>query len=90
VTQGGSIGYWSADLFVQQVKAVGKDLSPDNFVKVINGGFTSSPPATGGLGPISFPEGHSHPAPCAGLVKVSNKTFSVVQPFKCYKTYPAK
>ncbi len=89
VTQGNSIGYWSADLFVQMVKAVGPNLSPDNFVKVINGGFKSQP-VSGGLGEIDFPDGHSHPAPCAAFVKVQGTQFMVTQPFKCYTNIPAK
>jgi len=89
VTQGGSIGYWSADLFVQMVKAVGQNLTPDNFAKVINGGFKSTQPS-GGLGALTFPDAHSVPAPCAALVKVVNKAFQVVQPYKCYETFPAK
>jgi ABC-type branched-subunit amino acid transport system substrate-binding protein len=90
VSQGGSIGYWSADLFVQMVKAVGPNLTSDNFNKLINGGFKSQPPASGGLGEIDYPDGHHHPAPCAALVKVQGTQFVVTQPFKCYSTIPAK
>ena len=90
VGQGNSIGYWSADLFVQMLKAVGTNLNPDNFVKVINGGFKSQPPASGGLGEIDFPTGHSQPAPCAAFVKVQGTQFVVTQPFKCYSNIPAK
>jgi ABC-type branched-subunit amino acid transport system substrate-binding protein len=90
ITQGNTIGYWSADLFVQMLKAVGPNLNPDNFTSVVNSNFKTNPPATGGLGPLSFPDGHSHPAPCAAFVKVQGTQFVVTQPFKCYQNIPAK
>jgi ABC-type branched-subunit amino acid transport system substrate-binding protein len=90
ITQGNTIGYWSADLFVQMLKAVGPNLNPDNFASVVNSNFKTNPPATGGLGPLSFPDGHSHPAPCAAFVKVQGTQFVVAQPFKCYQNIPAK
>jgi ABC-type branched-subunit amino acid transport system substrate-binding protein len=90
ITQGNSIGYWSADLLVQMLKAVGNNLSPDNFQSVVNNNFKTNPPATGGLGPLGFPLGHSDPAPCAAFVKVQGTQFVVTQPFKCYQNIPAK
>jgi ABC-type branched-subunit amino acid transport system substrate-binding protein len=90
ITQGNSIGYWSADLFVQMLKAVGSNLSPDNFQSVVNNNFKTNPPSSGALGPLSFPDGHSHPAPCAAFVKVQGTQFVVTQQFKCYQNIPAK
>jgi ABC-type branched-subunit amino acid transport system substrate-binding protein len=90
ITQGNSIGYWSADLLVQMLKAVGSNLNPDNFQSVVNNNFKTNPPASGALGPLSFPDGHSHPAPCAAFVKVQGTNFVVTQPFKCYQNIPAK
>ena len=43
VTQGGSIGYWSTDLMIQMLKAISGEITPDNFRKVAEGGFTYKP-----------------------------------------------
>jgi ABC-type branched-subunit amino acid transport system substrate-binding protein len=84
VTQGGSIGYWSADVMVQMVKAISGDITADNFRKVAEGGFTYKP-ADGGIGEIKYPDGHFNPAPCAGMVQVKGGKYVVAVPFQCYK-----
>jgi branched-chain amino acid transport system substrate-binding protein len=91
VTQGASIGYWSTDLLVQMLKAIQGDITPDNFRKVAEGGFTYKP-ADGGIGEIKYPDGHFNPAPCAGIVQVKAGKYVPVVPFKCYSLVnpPAK
>jgi ABC-type branched-subunit amino acid transport system substrate-binding protein len=84
VTQGGSIGYWSADLLIQMLKAINGDITPDNFRKVAEGGFTYKP-LEGGIGEIKYPDGHFNPAPCSAIVQVKGGKFVSVVPFKCYK-----
>jgi branched-chain amino acid transport system substrate-binding protein len=83
VTQGGSIGYWSADLMIQMLKAIKGDITGDSFRAMAEGGFTYSPP-DGGPGPISYPAGHYNPAPCSALVKVTGGKYVSAVPFKCY------
>jgi ABC-type branched-subunit amino acid transport system substrate-binding protein len=84
VTQGASVGYWSADLMVQMVKAISGDITADNFRKVAEGGFTYKP-ADGGIGEIKYPDGHFNPAPCAGMVQVKGGKYVSAVPFQCFK-----
>jgi branched-chain amino acid transport system substrate-binding protein len=86
-TQGVQLGYWSADILLQMLKAVGSNLTPTSFEAKINGGFKYQPPA-GGMGPVSFPGDHVKPTPCAALVKIANAKFEVVSPFACYSSIP--
>jgi ABC-type branched-subunit amino acid transport system substrate-binding protein len=84
VTQGGSIGYWSTDLMIQMLHAIKGDITPDNFRKAAEAGFTYKP-LEGGIGEIKYPDGHFNPAPCAGIVQVKGGKYVSVVPFKCYK-----
>jgi ABC-type branched-subunit amino acid transport system substrate-binding protein len=88
LTTGGAVGYWSADVFLQMLEAVGEDLTAERFHEVINAGFTYKPP-TGGLGEVSFPKGFTQPTPCAALVKVENGKYVSALPFDCYGVVPA-
>jgi ABC-type branched-subunit amino acid transport system substrate-binding protein len=90
-TQGASIGYWSTELLRQMLVAVAAkgDITPDNFRKVIEGGFTSTP-VDGGLGAITFPAGHEENVPCSGLVQVKDAKYISAVPFKCYTLLDAK
>lgn len=82
---GTSIGYWSADVLVQMLQAVGPDLTPENFDKVINGGWTYKPVGTPfGIGPVSYPQDHDQPTPCAALVQVKGTEYKPVLPMTCY------
>jgi branched-chain amino acid transport system substrate-binding protein len=90
-TQGASIGYWSTELLRQMLVATAAkgDITPDNFRKVVEGGFTSTPVA-GGLGAITFPAGHEENVPCSGLVQVVGGKYVSAVPFKCYTLLDAK
>lgn len=83
VTQGGSVGYWSTDLMIQMVKSIKGDITADSFRAVAEGGFTYKP-LEGGIGSISYPEGHTNPSPCAAMVQVKNGKYVSAAPFKCY------
>jgi branched-chain amino acid transport system substrate-binding protein len=84
-TQGASIGYWSTELLVQMLQATSAkgDITADNFRKVVEGGFKSTT-VDGGLGAISFPDGHNNPVPCAGVVQVKGGKYVSSVPFACY------
>lgn len=89
VTLGTMLTYWSADVFVQMLQGVGQDLTPQRFGEVVNGGWSYKPwgdPA--GLGPISYPDGHSQPAPCSALVKINGTKYEPVAPLQCFKNVP--
>jgi branched-chain amino acid transport system substrate-binding protein len=81
---GTSIGYWSADLLVQQLELVGPELNTQTFYDTINlCGFLYASPE-GGIGPIGYPIGHFEMQPCAGLVRVVDGVYTSAVPFKCY------
>jgi len=84
VTQGASIGWWSADVMVQMLQSIDGDITADNFHTLAESGWTYAP-VDGGIGPISYPDGHTNPAPCAGLVKVEGGKYVSAVPFKCYE-----
>jgi hypothetical protein len=83
-----SIGYWSADVMVQMLKAVGSDLTPDRFNEVINGspGFAYQPFGDPfGIGPVQYPRDHAQPTPCAAMVQVQGNSYQPVLPMTCYE-----
>jgi branched-chain amino acid transport system substrate-binding protein len=85
---GQQVGWFSADLFLQQLEAAGRDLTPQSFQAAANNGFTYEAPE-GGLGPVSFPEGHDAAAPCAAVVKVNGQNYEQILPMTCYESLPA-
>ena len=87
MSQGVSIGYWSADVLLQMLDAVGPDLTPETFDQVINGGFEYEG-LEGSMGPVTFPDGHTVPTPCATLVQTVDGEFDVINPFSCYEAIP--
>lgn len=83
---GTALSYWMADSFVQMLQSVGKDLTPDTFDKVINGGWTYKPEGTPpGIGPVKYPEGHSEPSPCGAMVQIKDAKYVPVTPLTCYE-----
>lgn len=82
---GTALGYWSADVLVQMLEAVGPDLTPETFDAVINGGWTYEPQGDPfGIGPVSYPRDHDQPTPCAALVQVAGTEYTPVLPMTCY------
>ena len=89
ITLGGALTYWMADVFVQMLDGVGKDLTADRFGEVVNGGWGYEPEGDpAGLGPIEFPAGHSEPAPCSALVKIEGAKYDPVKPIECFENLP--
>jgi branched-chain amino acid transport system substrate-binding protein len=88
VTLGAEMGYIEAELLVEQLQAVGKNLNTKTFDQTVNGGkFTSFATLQGGPGKLEWPAGHLLPADCAAIVKVSGTSFNVVEPFACYQSF---
>ena len=86
------IGYWTGDLFVQMLKATaaaGRPLTGDGIEQTVNAGFNYTPTLDGGVGAQKFPEAENVPTPCASLIQVKNKQYTVAVPFKCYENLPA-
>ncbi len=86
ISLGGALGYWSADVLVQQLEAAGEDLTPEAFQKAMED-FTYEP-MDGGIGPVSFPMDKTAPTPCAAIVGIKGGAYDVLEPMDCYETLP--
>jgi branched-chain amino acid transport system substrate-binding protein len=91
ITIGVAISYWAADMLVQMLQKVGKDLTPATFQSVIDSGsgFTYTPDPPGAVCPLQWPQGHSQPAPGAALTQASGTKYTVAVPFTCYSIKPS-
>ena len=86
LTQDIAIGYYSAQIFLNDLKKAGKNLSRAGFLKVANDGSTFSVP--GGIGDISFPKAHQNSVPCGSLVQVKGQKYVPAVPLSCFKNVP--
>ena len=88
ISIGVAIGYWTADVMVAMLEAVGKNLTLANFNKVINQGhFSYTSP---GFGTVSYPADHNAPTPCSGLVQVVGTAYKLVtNGMTCIPNIPA-
>jgi ABC-type branched-subunit amino acid transport system substrate-binding protein len=92
ISLGDQVGYWTGDLLVQMLKATaaaGHPLTGDGIQQTVNAGFSYKPTLDGGVGAQMFPAAENDPTPCAALLQVKNKQYTVVKPFKCYENLPA-
>jgi branched-chain amino acid transport system substrate-binding protein len=89
LTLGASMGYAEANVLVEMLQAVGKNLNTKTFDQKVNGGsFVSYKTApSGSPGKLLWPAAHFIPADCAAVVKVSGTTYTTSEPFKCYSSY---
>jgi ABC-type branched-subunit amino acid transport system substrate-binding protein len=90
LTQGISVGYWSAILFEQMLKAtlaaVGGDpakVTGSTLQQTVNKGFSYVDPAAGGIGPERFPAAETTPTGCGTLLKISGTSYVQVEPYQC-------
>jgi ABC-type branched-subunit amino acid transport system substrate-binding protein len=89
ITLGVATSYWSADMLVSMLKATGRNLTPASFAATVNGGWTYTPSPAGAMGPVTWPDGHTQPSPCAALVQAAGTTYKSAVPFKCYQKLAA-
>ena len=80
-------GYYSADMFVQILKKVGKNLTPERFQKVA-AKFKYEIPDV--IGPTYYPAGFKAGAPCGQLATSNGTAWSVTAPFACYNLLTKK
>ncbi len=73
--------YFSAEMFVQILRKVGRRLTPQRFAQAANSGFTFS--ADGGTCPVSFPAGHTEGSVGGGLVQLQGSQYQVLLPLLC-------
>jgi ABC-type branched-subunit amino acid transport system substrate-binding protein len=90
LTSGVSIGYWSAILLEQMLKATLKSVGGDpnkvtgaTIAKTVNSGFTYTDPIAGGIGTEYFPADESTPTGCGTLLQTEGAGFKQVVPYEC-------
>jgi len=85
MTLGVTVGWWSAEEFIQQLQATAAkgEVTSANFVKTIHGGWTIKP-VQGGISGLSFPEDQIKPASCGGLMQSDAKGhYTVREKYQC-------
>jgi ABC-type branched-subunit amino acid transport system substrate-binding protein len=91
LTSGVSVGYWSAILFEQMLKATLKSVGGDaakvtgvTLDKMVNKGFTYKDPIPGGIGTEYFPAAEKVPTGCSSLLQIEGTAFRQITPYGCY------
>jgi ABC-type branched-subunit amino acid transport system substrate-binding protein len=90
LTSGTSIGYWSAILLEQILRATLKSVggnpskvTSQTMEKSVNAGFTYTDPIAGGIGSEYFPVAETFPSGCSTMVKVVGYQYRQTSPFQC-------
>ena len=90
LTSGVSIGYWSAILLEQMLKATLKsvggnpnDVTGASIEKTVNSGFTYTDPIAGGIGTEYFPAEENTPTGCGTLLQTEGAGFKQIIPYEC-------
>ena len=90
LTTGVSIGYWSAIVLEQMLRATLKKVGGNpNLVtgaalqKTVNAGFTYKDPIAGGIGTEYFPAAEQVPNGCSTLLRTVGDGFKAVTPYQC-------
>ncbi len=91
LTSGVSVGYWSAIVFEQMLRATLKSVGGDaakvtgaTLDRMVNSGFTYNDPIPGGIGTEYFPAAEKVPTGCSTLLQVEGTAFRQVTPYGCY------
>jgi ABC-type branched-subunit amino acid transport system substrate-binding protein len=90
LTSGVTVGYWSAIVFEQMLKAtlakVGGDpnkVTSTALQSTVTGGFSYIDPIAGGIGNEYFPAAESIPTGCGTMIKTTGTTYKQITPFQC-------
>jgi ABC-type branched-subunit amino acid transport system substrate-binding protein len=90
LTSGVSVGYWSAIILEEMLKATLKAVGNDptkvtgvTLQKTVQGGFSYTDPLAGGIGDEYFPAANTIPTGCGTLLKTTGTTYKQVVPFQC-------
>jgi ABC-type branched-subunit amino acid transport system substrate-binding protein len=90
LTSGVAVGYWSAILFEQMLKATLKaeggnpnKVTSATLEQTVTKSFTYTDPIAGGIGTETFPAAETIPTGCGTLVKTVGTTFKQVSPYQC-------
>lgn len=87
VGQPGLGGYFSADMFVQILKKVGKNLTPERF-QAVAAKFKYEIPNV--VGPTYYPAGFKAGTPCGQFAESDGSAFKVTADFACYNLLTKK
>jgi hypothetical protein len=87
VGQPGLAGYFSADMFIQILKKVGKNLTPEKF-QAAAAKFKYQ--VENVVGPTYYPAGFKAGTPCGQLTESNGTTYAVTAGFKCYNLLTKK
>jgi ABC-type branched-subunit amino acid transport system substrate-binding protein len=79
-------GYVSADLFIQILKKVGKDLTRERFVQVANDNFKYD--AQGLSSDVTFPEDHTEGNAGISIVLGNGTSYDVIAPLQELSAFP--
>jgi ABC-type branched-subunit amino acid transport system substrate-binding protein len=90
LTAGASIGYWSAIVLEQMLKATLKAVGGDpnkvtsaTLQQTVTSGFTYTDPIVGGIGAETFPAASTVPTGCGTLVKTVGTSYKQITPYQC-------
>jgi ABC-type branched-subunit amino acid transport system substrate-binding protein len=90
LTSGTSIGYWSAIVLEQMLRATLTKVggNPDKVTgatlqQTVNNRFTYTDPIAGGIGTEAFPAAQSLPTGCGTLLKVVGTGYKQILPYQC-------
>jgi hypothetical protein len=90
LSSGASVGYWSAIVFEQMLKATLAKVggNPNNVTgatlqQTVNNNFTYTDPIAGGIGTEAFPAAQTVPTGCGTMVKTVGTSFKQIDPYQC-------
>jgi ABC-type branched-subunit amino acid transport system substrate-binding protein len=89
LSNGASVGYWSAQLFISMLQAtlakVGSaaKVTPDAMYKVVNAHYVYKGALSGGLASLTFPQAIREPNTCYSMLQVEGTSYVLKQPYSC-------
>lgn len=89
LSNGASIGYWSAQLFISMLKATlaktgsAAKVTPQAMYNTVNGGYTYTSALPGGQAKLTFPKAELVPNTCYGLLQIEGAGYVLKQPYSC-------
>ncbi len=90
LTSGVSVGYWSAIVFEQMLKATLQKVGGNpskvtgaTLQKTVTGGWTYKDPIAGGIGTETFPAAETIPTGCGTLIKTVGTKYQQTTPYQC-------
>jgi ABC-type branched-subunit amino acid transport system substrate-binding protein len=89
-SQAVSLGYWSADVLVRLLAAVGDDLDTDTFAAAVDAGVVIGSADDGGPCPVDTTSMGHRPAGGAALLAIRNARYRSVVAFSCPPTVGAE